>query len=136
MVATVHPVDEFGSGERGFDDVAGKKSDRVDARIAIFEGPYQKTLVLNYSVNVSPGGLFIESSEIRPVDTLLTLKFRLTRYDTVICCQARVAWTNEPGALKKPELPVGMGLSFVGLRLSDLHALRSFLERSRIVPVW
>ncbi|TSK05079.1 MAG: hypothetical protein FPO08_16335 [Geobacter sp.] len=122
-------VDEKGDG------VPAERGERVDARIAIFEGPYQKKLVLNYSVNVSRGGLFLETSHLRPVDTLLTIKFKLSDRDSVISCQARVAWVRERGR-KKHKLPSGMGLCFVGLSLADLHALRRFLERSSIIPVW
>ncbi|TGU70271.1 hypothetical protein E4633_18920 [Geomonas terrae] len=117
------------------DGVQAGRGERVDARIAIFEGPYQKTLVLNYSVNVGRGGLFVETAQIRPVDTLLTIKFKLSNRDAIIACQARVAWVREPGK-KKEKLPSGMGLCFVGLSLADLHALRRFLERSSITPVW
>lgn len=128
--------------EAGQDTIGGSgagspasRRERVDARIAIFEGPYQKTLLLNYSVNVGPGGLFLETSQIRPMDTLLTIKFKLSDRDAIISCQARVAWVREPAG-KKQKLPAGMGLCFVGLSLADLHALRRFLERSSITPVW
>lgn len=121
--------------KEGGDGVPTGRGERVDARLAIFEGPYQKTLLLNYSVNVSRGGLFLETSQIRPVDTLLTIKFKLSDRDAIISCQARVAWVREPGK-KKEKLPSGMGLCFVGLSLADLHALRRFLERSSVTPVW
>ena len=109
---------------------------RFANRIAIFQGPYQKTIMLNYSVNLSTGGVFIETKNLLAVDTQLTIKFKFPDSDTVISCQARVAWTNEPGAPKKPGLPAGLGLSFTDLSLNDLHALRNHLHKGALIPTW
>ncbi len=114
-----------------------RRSDpRYLARIAIFNGPYQKELVTDYTVNVSTGGLFLETAKILPVDTLLTLKFKLPDMDSVITCNSRVAWTNEPPVFKKPSLPPGMGIQFIDLSLDDLHAIRQFLNKGELLPTW
>jgi len=109
---------------------------RFLARIAIFNGPSQKELMTDYSVNVSSGGLFIETVKILPVDTQLVVKFKLPGMDNVITCKSRVAWVNEPGALKKPALPQGMGLQFLDLSLDDMHAIRLFIDQGELVPTW
>jgi len=114
-----------------------RRSDpRYLARIAIFNGPYQKELVTDYTVNVSTGGLFIETPKILPVDTLLMVKFKLPDVDAVITCKSRVAWTNEPPVLKKPSLPPGMGIQFIDLSLDDMHTIRHFLEKGELLPTW
>src|SRR5512140_1176075 len=97
---------------------------RFKARIAIFNGPDQRRLISNYSVNMSTGGLFIETEAILPVDTLLLLKFKLPDNDAIIACNARVAWTNEPGHLKKNSSPSGMGLQFLNLSLENMYVIR------------
>ena len=109
---------------------------RFSARIAIFNGPYQKELVTNYTVNVSSGGLFIETIKILPVDTLLLVKFKLPNMETVIVSKSRVAWINEPDCPKKPALPPGMGIQFLDLSLDDMHAIRLFLDKGELVPTW
>jgi len=109
---------------------------RYKARIAIFNGAYQKELLTDYSVNMSSGGLFIETDKILAVDMELIIKFKLPDTDTIISCKARVAWTNEPGALKKPSLPPGMGLQFIDLSLDALHFIRAFLDRGDLIPTW
>lgn len=114
-----------------------KRTDpRYTARIAIFNGPYQKKILTNYSINISSGGLFIETSKILPVATDLVIKFNLPDLDIIIVTRARVAWTNEPGSFKKASLPSGMGLQFLDLSLEDLHCLRSYFENNRLVPTW
>ena len=114
-----------------------RRSDpRYLARIAIFNGPYQKELVTDYTVNVSTGGLFIETPQILPVNTQLLVKFKLPDMDSVITCKSRVAWTNEPPVFKKPSLPPGMGIQFIDLSLDDMHAIRIFLDKGELLPTW
>lgn len=113
-----------------------RSNPRFLARIAIFHGPYQKEILTDYSVNMSTGGVFIESSKILPEDAEVTVKFNLPNSDTVIVTKARVAWVNEPLLLKKPSLPPGMGLQFLDLSLQDLHSIRAILDAGNIQPTW
>jgi uncharacterized protein (TIGR02266 family) len=113
-----------------------RNNPRFLARIAIFSGPYQKDLVTDYSLNICTGGVFIETAKILPAGTELVVKFCLPNSDTVIVTKARVAWTNEPGTLKKTSLPSGMGLQFLDLSLDDMHAIRAYLDKGSFVPTW
>lgn len=113
-----------------------RSNPRFIARIAIFHGPYQKKILTDYSVNMSTGGVFIESSMILPEGTEVTVKFNLPNSDTVIVTKARVAWVNDLSSLKKPSLPPGMGLQFLDLSLQDLHSIRVFLDAGNIQPTW
>lgn len=109
---------------------------RFLARIAIFNGPFQRELITDYTVNVSTGGVFIETVKILPVDTHLQIKFKLPTMERVISCAARVAWTNDSDAPKKPALPPGMGIQFLDLSHDDMHAIRIFIDRGELVPTW
>lgn len=109
---------------------------RYLARIAIFNGPYQRDLVTDYTVNISSGGVFIETNKILRVDTPLVVKFKLPDIDRIISCNSRVAWTNEPGSLKKPTLPPGMGIQFLDLTQEDLHAILVFIDKGELVATW
>jgi uncharacterized protein (TIGR02266 family) len=109
---------------------------RYLTRIAIFYGPYQKKILTDYSVNISTGGVFIESSMILPEDTELTVKFNLPDSDAIIIANARVAWINDPLLLKKASLPPGMGLQFIDLSLEDMHTIRMFLDNGEFMPTW
>lgn len=109
---------------------------RYLTRIAIFYGPYQRKILTDYTINMSTGGVFIESSIILPEDTELTIKFNLPNSDIIIIAKARVAWLNDPAALKKVSLPPGMGLQFLDLSMEDLHTIRKFLDSGKFVPTW
>jgi len=109
---------------------------RKSIRLAIYNGPDQQQLMTHYSVDMSTGGVFIETVHIRPVDTQLEVQFSLPDSDTIITCKARVAWTNDPGQIKKYSLPTGMGIQFVDLSLENLQAIRNFLKDCDLKPIW
>lgn len=109
---------------------------RFLARIAIYSGPTQSDLVTDYSINISTGGVFIETAKILPEGTEIVVKFCLPEAETPIVTRARVAWTNEPGAFKKATLPAGMGLQFLDLSFDDMHSIRTYLDKGKFVPTW
>jgi uncharacterized protein (TIGR02266 family) len=109
---------------------------RFLARIAIFSGPFKRELVTDYTVNVGTGGVFIETAKILPVDTQLQIKFKLPAMERIITCSARVAWTNDADAPKKPALPPGMGIQFLNLSQDDMYAIRVYIDRGQLVPTW
>jgi len=118
------------------DPLDPRANPRYLTRIAIFYGPYQKKILTDYSINLSTGGVFIESSMILPEDTELIVKFNFPDSDTIITTNARVAWTNDPLFLKKASLPPGMGLQFLDLSMEDLHTIRTFLDTGEFMPTW
>jgi Tfp pilus assembly protein PilZ len=80
--------------------------------------------------------MFIEADKILPVDTLITLKFKLPDNSAVITGKARVAWTNEPGYSKKYRLPPGMGIQFIEYSQNDMHAVQDYLSKGTLEPTW
>jgi len=116
--------------------LAKRPDPRYLTRIAIFYGPFQKKILTDYSINMSTGGVFIETSMILPEDTELTVKFKLPDSDAIIVAKVRVAWTNGPEALKKTALPPGMGLQFLNLSPEDMRAIRTYLDKGAFMPTW
>lgn len=116
---------------------AGKRSvPRYKVRLTIHYGTEPQELLTNYAVNISTGGLFLETGQVLPVETPLTIAFTLPVNNAHITCRARVAWVNGPIARSKPLLPVGMGLQFLDLGLEDLRAIRDFLDKGNLSPTW
>jgi len=116
--------------------VAARDAQRVRARLEVRYGPDLRHLLCNYSVNISTGGLFLETGDPLPADTPLDLEFTLPSRQTAIRCSGRVAWVNHPVLLHKPEMAAGMGVQFVDLRLDDLHAIRDFITQESLTPSW
>jgi molecular chaperone DnaK len=83
--------------------------------------------VERFAVNMSRGGLFIRTRDVRPVGTVLNLEIRLQTGETVIKAQGVVRWVQAPdeNARAKPPLSPGMGVQFT--QLDDTS--RSFVDR-------
>ena len=104
---------------------------RKNIRLAICVVPNEQHMITHFSEDMSTGGVFIRTVNIQPVNTSMVIKVRLPDNNLVITCKARVAWTNEPGHLKKYSLPTGMGIQFIDLSLNSHQALRHFLNGMR-----
>lgn len=102
---------------------------RVDANLAVSFGLQPKKYLENFSVNISAGGVFIATGAILTVGTPLDIEFQLPETSELITCVGRVAWVNHPDWMKKPKLPVGMGVEFVDVKPEYLELLRLFVEQ-------
>ncbi|SHI61662.1 Myxococcus xanthus paralogous domain TIGR02266 [Malonomonas rubra DSM 5091] len=113
------------SAARTFLELADRQMGRVDARLQV-EFSHDTQRGTNYTVNLSPGGLFLATDAILPVDTPLSLKVKFPSAGTSLTCRGRVAWLNrsEQGR-KQPHLPSGIGIEFSGLD----HEQRGVVER-------
>ncbi len=109
---------------------------RINVRFAVYYGEERENVMSDYSVNMSFGGIFIESEKILPPDTTLRVEFKLPVFDKPIRCKSRVAWTNEPGNPKSSALPAGRGLQFIDLALDDMHVVRAYIEEVGLRPTW
>ena len=89
-----------------------RKTPRHIARLRVHFGTNQENLLTDYAINVSTGGVFIETATILPVDTTLALEFILPQNVETIECDARVAWVNRPELMETPVFLSGWGCSF------------------------
>jgi uncharacterized protein (TIGR02266 family) len=113
-----------------------RKAPRFIARLRVLYGPDPQKLLADYSVNVSTGGLFIETLKLLPVGTLLTIEFILPEKQSIIRTEGKVAWVNHPEMMKNPSLPVGMGLQFLNISFDDMNAIREFIKSEALLPSW
>lgn len=109
---------------------------RQEVRIKVLFGHGMSEVLADYSINMSNGGMFLATEHLMPVDTVLSIEFSLPNLARPICCSAKVAWVNGPQQLNKPDMPSGMGLMFQGLSLTDVHAIRGYLNNSVAQAVW
>jgi uncharacterized protein (TIGR02266 family) len=102
-------------------------SSRFDVHVPIYYGVQPQKLVRDYSVDMSTGGLFLETKQVVPVGTLLNVVFTLPGGGATITCTARVTWLNDPVAPRESLLPSGMGLEFLDLDNQGVNSIRNFL---------
>jgi len=109
---------------------------RVKAHLSIHFGPDLNRLMTDYAVNLSTGGLFIESENVLSVDSMLMLDFSLPDPARSICCKGRIAWVNTADDPINPKLPTGMGMQFLDLSLDDIGAIREYIKQQCLHPSW
>jgi uncharacterized protein (TIGR02266 family) len=109
---------------------------RFIARLRISYSENPEKLLTDFSINLSTGGVFIETADYLPVDTILNIEFILPENKRTIGCKGRVAWVNHPELLTNPNLPTGMGLQFLDISLDDMNAVRHYIKNEALMPFW
>ena len=117
-------------------DVHERKEPRYASHIKIRFGEQRDMLLSDYTVNINTGGLFLSSPKMLPVGTQLFVEFSLPGIDKIVSCQARVAWVNEGMPPLKRDLPVGMGLGFVGISLEEMNVIREYIQNNDLAADW
>lgn len=120
---------------RNFLQIEDHTAPRYSARLLVNYGPDQRRLLTDHSINLSTGGLFLETEHPLEIGTTLKLEFLLPDRKQRLSCSARVAWTNHQELLQRPELPTGMGLQFLDLTSVDMEILRDYIRESNLTPV-
>jgi len=115
--------------------VSDRVQPRVLARLRVTYGAGGE-LLTDFTINISTGGLFLETAIPLPAETPLFLEFDLPQPQRLIRTCARVAWVNGTEAPKKPSLPTGMGIQMLDLSLDDLHAIRDYIKEQCLSPTW
>jgi uncharacterized protein (TIGR02266 family) len=105
-------------------------------RIQYQSGADPGSVLSNYTVNLSTGGIFLETVDLLPIDSPLNIEFILPEGSKVIKCSGKVAWLNHPESIKNQNLPIGMGLQFLNLSLEDMDSIRQFIKNHGLTPVW
>jgi len=109
---------------------------RYKARFQVQYGENDGTVLTEFGVDISSGGLYISTENPLDVGESLVLRLSLESHTQEVVCKGQVAWVNSPPKLKKPDLPPGMGIRFVDISLEDLHIIRNFMESNQLVPSW
>ena len=109
---------------------------RENVRLEVYYSNRRQMVMSDYTINISTGGIFLETENILPVDSPLFVEFTLPVDDKHIKCSSRVAWTNEPENRKTWALPTGMGLQFVDLSLDDVKVIRHYIKEGGLEANW
>lgn len=109
---------------------------RMKSEIRVYYGPSQKTILSSFSVDLSTGGLYLQTEYPMCVGDVLTLIFSFPNQEKSVKCNARVAWINEETDSDECRFPPGVGLQFVDLSLEDVMAISSFVENYEVEAAW
>jgi two-component system chemotaxis response regulator CheY len=105
-----------------------RKAPRIPIKLEVSysDGEQFTEYTAGYTLNMSVGGLFLETTSPLSPGVELKLKFSFPESDDLIMCRGRVAWVNSLQSPVNKNHPPGMGVAFV-----DLEEERQILELIR-----
>lgn len=109
---------------------------RAQVRLSVSYGSNDELPLTDYSINLSTGGLFLETEALLSVGTRIQAEFVLPDDRSKIRCNAKIAWVNSSYYRTNPSLAVGMGVQFLDLGLNEMNAIRTFVKSHSLVPAW
>jgi len=81
-----------------------------------------------FTTNINEGGMFVVTDQPHPIETLVTLRFRLPGRDEPCEVQGRVVWVKESGDAEGPR---GMGIEFETLDASTRSRINDLVRELR-----
>jgi uncharacterized protein (TIGR02266 family) len=128
--------DQFLSAVRDRLKVMERGAPRVPARLQVRFGTDGGEILTDFTVNVSTGGVFVETTRPFAVGDPLLASFVLPDREQPVRCRSLVAWVNEAGKPHTPALPPGIGLQFLELSVEDRAAIIAFVKGKLLSPLW
>jgi uncharacterized protein (TIGR02266 family) len=107
--------------------IVDRAGPRIPVRMTLRCGPAPLDLRSGCALDLSAGGLFVETGKLLPVGTVIHIELALPDLEQPQRVQGRVAWVNHPEWVKKPKLPAGMGIQFLPLDEPTQAALAKLL---------
>lgn len=87
----------------------------------------ESNFYMGLTENLSEGGLFISTHELRPIGSVVEVSLKLPNYPEPIRTTAIVRWLRVYS--KTSDANPGMGVQFDALSQQHLQAIRAFLRR-------
>lgn len=109
---------------------------RLKTKLQVYFGPTKETILSGFSVDISAGGLFLQTKYPFKQNDELRLIFTLPDQEASISCDAKVAWANTDIDGTIQETKSGVGLEFVNLSLENLMSISKFIDESDIESDW
>ena len=78
--------------------------------------------------NISTGGVFIATHQIKKVGERVQLKFNLPGAPRPVQCMTEVRWIRENSSLHRTDSPPGMGVRFIDLSDEDRGIIEGFVQ--------
>jgi uncharacterized protein (TIGR02266 family) len=78
--------------------------------------------------NISAGGLFIATHQLRRIGDRITLKFSLPGSNETLAVETEVRWIRENSSLQKVDGATGMGVRFVNLTPEASAVINHFIQ--------
>jgi uncharacterized protein (TIGR02266 family) len=117
-----------GAGARAKED--GQKGARVAERFDLevkVDLESDHNFYTGLTQNISAGGLFIATHQLRRIGDYIKVKFSLPGTPTSVSVNTEVRWIRENSLLHRFDGSTGMGVRFIDLSEEASQAIQSFL---------
>lgn len=104
-----------------------RQSERHDLEIAV-DLESDTNFYTGLTQNISTGGVFIATHQIKRVGDHVQLKFTLPGSPKPIQVDTEVRWIRENSSLHRTDGASGMGVRFINMSAEDAAAIQSFLQ--------
>lgn len=101
---------------------------RVDVEIGV-DFKSEHNFYTGLTQNISEGGLFIASDNMRRVGEHIRIRFTLPDDPLAIEADARVVWTREHSTLFRRDGAHGYGIKFIDLAPAAAESIQAFIKR-------
>lgn len=78
--------------------------------------------------DISTGGLFVSTNQIKKVGDRVRLKFSLPNQGVEVEVETEVRWVRETSSLQRNDCEPGMGLRFINLTPAAKQVIETFLK--------
>lgn len=103
-----------------------RRAPRVDVNVEVGIDA-DTNFYVGFTENVSEGGLFVSTYQLRPVGTEVALTFTLPGSDHVVSVHGVVRWIRDPHNLEGDVSP-GMGIEFVFMKPEDSAFIDEYIR--------
>jgi uncharacterized protein (TIGR02266 family) len=103
-----------------------RQHDRVPLEVEV-DFSSETNFYNGFTENISEGGLFVATWEVRKLGDRVALRFRLPDSTELIECQAEVRWLREQNP-DTPSIAPGIGLRFLDLSPAQQRRVEEFLR--------
>ncbi len=104
-----------------------RQAERHDVEIAV-DLESDSNFYTGLTQNISTGGLFIATHQIKRVGDHVRLKFTLPGSPRPLEVDTEVRWIRENSSLHRTDGASGMGVRFIDMSPEDAQAIQTFLE--------
>jgi len=108
--------------------ISPRATPRQQTKMLVRYGAGNLELLHDYTVNLSIGGVFLETHQLLPPDSQLTLEFIVPGGENPIVAKGQVSWVNFADEPVNPDLPTGFGIRFLDLAREEERLIRNFLQ--------
>jgi uncharacterized protein (TIGR02266 family) len=122
-------MSSIGAGARAKED--GQKGPRIAERFDLevkVDLESDHNFYTGLTQNISAGGLFIATHQLRRIGDRIKLVFSLPGIATPLSVETEVRWIRENSSLHRVDGSTGMGVSFINLSLEASRTIEGFLK--------